>query len=315
MKLSVITINYNNLDGLKKTAESVLNQTWTDYEWIIVDGGSTDGSKEYIEKLAETLSHEDKITGTSWDIERFSLLGFTAKDMEVYVSDSPIKEKSDVRKLLWCSEPDKGIYNAMNKGIAKASGEYLNFMNSGDCFYDSGTLDKVRAYLEKGYIDIYYGELIFSNGTEEHTFNYPELPTTHYLVYRSLGHPTTFMKSSLLKEIGYCEDYTIVSDWEKFLKWFRQGRSFKHMDLVVAVFDTTGISTTNYDKLEEEKERVYLDVFGKENIEWVKESIEMQKLYEEYNQRISQDFLRIKHRNGIRLTFLSLIMKIINKTF
>lgn len=279
-KLSIITINFNNLEGLKKTAESVINQTWKDFEWIIIDGGSTDGSKEYIINLNDNLNH------SGWN---------------------PI--------TYWCSEPDKGIYNAMNKGIAKASGEYLNFMNSGDCFYDSGTLDKVRAYLEKGYIDIYYGELIFSNGTEEHTFNYPELPTTHYLVYRSLGHPTTFMKSSLLKEIGYCEDYTIVSDWEKFLKWFRQGRSFKHMDLVVAVFDTTGISTTNYDKLEEEKERVYLDVFGKENIEWVKESIEMQKLYEEYNQRISQDFLRIKHRNGIRLTFLSLIMKIINKTF
>lgn len=279
-KLSIITINFNNLEGLKKTAESVINQTWKDFEWIIIDGGSTDGSKEYIINLYGNLND------SGWN---------------------PI--------TYWCSEPDKGIYNAMNKGIAKASGEYLNFMNSGDCFYDSGTLDKVRAYLEKGYIDIYYGELIFSNGTEEHTFNYPELPTTHYLVYRSLGHPTTFMKSSLLKEIGYCEDYTIVSDWEKFLKWFRQGRSFKHMDLVVAVFDTTGISTTNYDKLEEEKERVYLDVFGKENIEWVKESIEMQKLYEEYNQRISQDFLRIKHRNGIRLTFLSLIMKIINKTF
>ena len=280
MKLSIITINFNNLEGLKKTAESVINQTWKDFEWIIIDGGSTDGSKEYIINLNDNLNH------SGWN---------------------PI--------AYWCSEPDKGVYNAMNKGIAKASGEYLNFMNSGDCFYESGTLDKVSAYLGKGYIDIYYGDLIFSNGTEEHTFNYPELPTTHYLVYRSLGHPTTFMKSSLLKEIGYCEDYTIVSDWEKFLKWFRQGRSFKHMDLVVAVFDTTGISTTNYDKLEEEKERVYLDVFGKENIEWVKESIEMQKLYEEYNQRISQDFLRIKHRNGIRLTFLSLIMKIINKTF
>ena len=280
MKLSIITINFNNLEGLKKTAESVINQTWKKFEWIIIDGGSTDGSKEYIINLNDNLNH------SGWN---------------------PI--------AYWCSEPDKGVYNAMNKGIAKASGEYLNFMNSGDCFYESGTLDKVSAYLGKGYIDIYYGDLIFSNGTEEHTFNYPELPTTHYLVYRSLGHPTTFMKSSLLKEIGYCEDYTIVSDWEKFLKWFRQGRSFKHMDLVVAVFDTTGISTTNYDKLEEEKERVYLDVFGKENIEWVKESIEMQKLYEEYNQRISQDFLRIKHRNGIRLTFLSLIMKIINKTF
>lgn len=79
MKLSIITINYNNREGLKKTIESVLSQTFTDYEYIIIDGGSTDGSRELIEQYQSHLS-------------------------------------------FWCSEPDKGIYNAMNKGIAKARG-------------------------------------------------------------------------------------------------------------------------------------------------------------------------------------------------
>ena len=91
MKLSIITVNLNNLEGLKKTYESVVCQTFTDYEWLVIDGGSTDGSREFIEE------HQDKFA-------------------------------------YWCSEPDKGIYNAMNKGIVRAKGEYLNFMNSGDYF-------------------------------------------------------------------------------------------------------------------------------------------------------------------------------------
>ena len=80
MKLSIITINYNNKAGLQKTIDSVICQTWKDYEWIIIDGGSTDGSKELIEQYQQYFAY-------------------------------------------WCSEPDKGVYNAMNKGITKAKGE------------------------------------------------------------------------------------------------------------------------------------------------------------------------------------------------
>ena len=90
MKLSIITINFNNLAGLKKTADSVISQTWKEFEWIIIDGGSTDGSKEFI------VSLNDDLNRNGWN---------------------PI--------TYWCSEPDKGIYNAMNKGIGKAKGEYL----------------------------------------------------------------------------------------------------------------------------------------------------------------------------------------------
>ena len=87
MKFSIITINYNNVEGLRNTIKSVVNQTYTDYEFIIIDGGSTDGSVEVIKEYANIITY-------------------------------------------WVSEPDKGIYNAMNKGIEVANGEYLNFMNS-----------------------------------------------------------------------------------------------------------------------------------------------------------------------------------------
>lgn len=126
MKLSIITVNYNNFDGLKKTAESILTQTWRDFEWIIIDGASTDGSREYIVDLNENLNKN------GWN---------------------PIS--------YWCSEPDKGIYNAMNKGIVKAKGDYLNFMNSGDGFYESDTLRKIYLYIVKGNSDVYYGDANF----------------------------------------------------------------------------------------------------------------------------------------------------------
>ena len=92
-KISVITINYNNKSGLEKTIQSVISQTYFELEYIIIDGGSSDGSIDVIKK------YENKID-------------------------------------YWISEQDKGIYNAMNKGIAQAHGEYCNFMNSGDCFHD-----------------------------------------------------------------------------------------------------------------------------------------------------------------------------------
>ena len=89
-KVSVITISYNNAEGLRRTIESVVAQNYSDYEYIIIDGGSTDNSRQIIESYADHISY-------------------------------------------WVSEPDKGVYNAMNKGIAQATGEYLHFLNSGDC--------------------------------------------------------------------------------------------------------------------------------------------------------------------------------------
>ena len=104
-KISIITVNYNDREGLKKTIESVINQTWQDFEFIIIDGGSTDGSREVIEQYKDKIDY-------------------------------------------WISEPDKGIYNAMNKGIKAASGEFLLFLNSGDRLIDKNITEKVISKLE-----------------------------------------------------------------------------------------------------------------------------------------------------------------------
>ena len=100
MKYSIITINYNNKEGLERTIQSVLGQISKDYEYIIIDGGSTDGSVDVIRQYADHISY-------------------------------------------WISEPDKGRYNAMNKGIRQATGDYLNFMNSGDTFHSSSVLEDI----------------------------------------------------------------------------------------------------------------------------------------------------------------------------
>ena len=211
MRLSIITINYNNLDGLRKTIDSVVSQTFRDFEWIIIDGGSTDGSKQLIEQNAEHFSY-------------------------------------------WVSEPDTGIYNAMNKGIKQAHGKYLQFLNSGDWFYDENSL--MRCFQHEFNTDIVYGDLYFvkENGELELS-SYPQQLTIHFLYHFSLGHNASFIKRSLMQKDPYDEHYTIVSDWKFFLKQALAGSTFERIGEVITCFDTTGISSCNEVLIQEERNR------------------------------------------------------------
>ena len=157
IKLSIITINYNNLSGLKKTIESVKSQTFQDYEWIVIDGGSTDGSKELIEENKEYFSY-------------------------------------------WVSEPDKGIYDAMNKGTILAQGEYCQFLNSGDYLIAPDTLAKI--FNRPLQADVNYGDVWFIKDNkviEKRT--YPDKITLSFLFKSPLGHQATFVKTEAAKKI------------------------------------------------------------------------------------------------------------------
>lgn len=235
MKLSIITINFNNRDGLQRTIDSVICQTWHDFEWIVIDGGSTDGSKDLIEQYQENFAY-------------------------------------------WCSEPDKGIYNAMNKGIIKAQGDYIEFLNSGDIYHSDNVLETV--FSKNHTEDIIYGNQNFVSQIDSSVFFYPKKLTIHYFLYRSLGHPSSFIKSSLFDKKGYDEKYKIVSDWKRFIEWFLEGKSFKHIDMIIADFNTEGVSSSNWDMLSAEQDMVYDEIFSKENRRWIEESIEMQKMKE-----------------------------------
>lgn len=256
MKLSIITINFNNLEGLKKTAESVINQTWKDFEWIIIDGGSTDGSKEYIEDLAAKLSSGYNPTGIAWDVERFSMPGFTAKEMKDFPNSSS-QEDNEKRRLFWCSEPDNGIYNAMNKGIAKASGEYINFMNSGDFFYERNTLEKVSTYLNEGNADVYYGDKIDVDGdVTRWTQTYPDSIDLFYLYCNTLGHQAQYTRTSFLKNTYFDEEYKIAGDHAMNVELSVKGCSFKHLPFFAARFDSSGISARCKEIIPSELERI-----------------------------------------------------------
>ncbi len=207
MTLSIITINYNNLEGLRNTMESVLSQTWHDYEWIIIDGGSTDGSKELIEEIANKLASSD-----------FNPLSY------------------------WCSEPDKGIYNAMNKGISKVNGNYINFMNSGDLFYNPSVLAKV--FSEKLYGEIIYGDWYEKYHEEK---KYKSLPPESLLIItqkENICHQATFYKACILKERGYDENFKILSDWARVTEELFKGTSFQHLPFPICYYDMYGICNT-----------------------------------------------------------------------
>jgi glycosyltransferase involved in cell wall biosynthesis len=198
MKISIITINYNNCDGLRKTIESVINQTWQDFEYIIIDGGSTDGSAEVIKEYAGHIDY-------------------------------------------WCSEPDKGIYDAMNKGIRKASGEYCLFMNSADVIYQPTTLENVLNKLDG--TDIISGKLLFEQGN---IMVPPKEITAKFFFICTLPHQATFIRRELFDNHLYDTDYRIVSDWKFWIEVLVfDNCSYATIDTIIALFDCSGISSTN----------------------------------------------------------------------
>ena len=226
MKLTIITINWNNAAGLEKTIRSVVSQTSKDFEYVIIDGGSTDGSVEIVKRYAESF---------------------------------PIN---------WLSEPDKGIYNAMNKGIRKACGEYLHFLNSGDSLYDNNVVAKMYEKIDEcNHPPILTGTLFkqMPDGSiHKNTIN------DNYSFFRfytsSINHPSTYIKRELFDIYGlYDESYKIVSDW----KWFLQVIALNGIkpttltDVNITIFDMTGISETNTSLRDSERRAVLSELTPK----------------------------------------------------
>ncbi|PZX92462.1 glycosyltransferase [Flavobacterium aquariorum] len=215
LKLSIITINYNNLDGLKRTIRSVVNQTWRDFEYIIIDGGSTDGSVAYIESQSANINY-------------------------------------------WVSEPDNGIYNAINKGIVKSTGEYLLFLNSGDHLYNDFVL-----YENQGQIvnhDLIYFNIELADAKTSRIVSYPQKLNFSFFYKGTLCHQSTFIKKVLFDELGlYDENFKLVSDWKFFiLALFKYNCSYLKVDTTLATYYLDGISSnwTNKKMLTDERQRV-----------------------------------------------------------
>lgn len=266
MKLSIITINYNNAEGLRKTLVSVASQTYADIEHIIVDGGSTDESVDIIRQYADSQAIRQR--------------GDEAK-----------------RQVVWISEPDTGIYNAMNKGIEIALGrrvvnddhtssphrliasspyrltDYIQILNSGDILAADDVTERMMAALasysaestgkaelqQNDQPSILYGNMIKVNaaGKVVGKSGYTEYSLRQF--YSStLNHDCAYIRKDLFEQYGlYDENLKIVSDWKWYLQAIGLGKvKPEYVDIDVTIFDDGGISETNLTLRNAERRKV-----------------------------------------------------------
>lgn len=200
---SIVTVCLNDLEGLKKTVSSVKAQTFEDYEYIVVDGGSTDGSVEYLRSVSP--NH------------------FT-------------------------SEPDDGIFFAMNKALRMCTGEYICFMNAGDVFYDEYVLMHVSKQIKQyPHVCLFYGDVIVPT----HTRYFSKQPSklTKFILYRTTGvcHQACFLRRKIYKETGgFDTTFKYKGDREFLTRIILEKKiSYKHLNLVVAKYKEGGFSELN----------------------------------------------------------------------
>lgn len=204
MKLSIITINYNNAAGLRQTFDSISKQTCRDFEYVVVDGNSNDGSKEVVKEYQEYINK-------------------------------------------WVSEPDTGIYNAMNKGARMSSGEYMLFLNSGDFLHSDNVIAKLLN--EQFDEDIVSCSVLSFDDKLSRIW----LPPKNVSLYTFIGggsmsHPSTLIKRSIFDKVGgYIENYRIISDWCFFIdSMIVHNCTYKVLDhIILTSFNRYGISSSN----------------------------------------------------------------------
>lgn len=235
MRLSIITINYNNADGLRKTLASVASQTYCDIEHIIVDAASTDSSVDVIREYEEQL----------------------------HLTHSTIH-------LQWNSEKDKGIYDGMNKGIMRASGEYIQILNSGDILHDEQVVEMMfKALEENNYPEILYGNMLKSYDgktiiNRDTCGNGMYTPESFLYFYKgTLNHDCAYIRRDLFDKYGlYNEDMKICSDWEWYVRAIVLGEEKPiYTNIDVTIFDMNGVSESygkNAELIKKER-REYLE--------------------------------------------------------
>lgn len=203
-KISVVTVTYNAERSLEATILSVINQTYPNIEYIIIDGKSKDGTVDIIKKYTEHINY-------------------------------------------WVSEPDKGIYDAMNKGIGKATGEWINFMNAGDSFVNERVLTDVFNIHYKQETGCIFGDSIIykKNKICKQSIN-PFWLQTRKIKSKGICHQACFIKTKLAKQFQYDITYKIAADFKLLLDIRNNNHLFYYFPIPICLFDTTGISSNPY---------------------------------------------------------------------
>lgn len=204
VKVSVITVVYNDVKNIEKTIKNVLKQTYTNLEYVVVDGASKDGTLDIIKRYEG--------------------------------------------KLRWISEPDKGIYDAMQKGANTATGEWIIFRNCGDYFITPDAIDKVFSqYTDNG------EDFILCNSRYFKDYGYkdmkPSILHRHYFEAMPVNHPSTFIRRTVQLKYPFHLEYKNSADYCFFIEAFENGAKYKYIDTLVGLFDNNaGASTDNYDR-------------------------------------------------------------------
>ena len=197
-KISIITVAYNAVDTIEETILSVINQTYSNIEYIIIDGGSIDGTIDIIKKYSDNISY-------------------------------------------WISEPDKGIYDAMNKGINIATGEWINFMNAGDIFYNFNTLVDIFE-INRTFADVVYGDRISKCSFGE--FYHKVDTLDKFNKYFPIFHQSTFIKTKILKNNKFDLKYKICADYNQLYQLYKQNYTFHYLPISISICECeNGVST------------------------------------------------------------------------
>lgn len=201
-KVSIITVVYNDVRNIEKTIKSTLSQTYGNKEYIVVDGGSTDGTLDIIKKYDG--------------------------------------------QIIWKSERDKGIYDAMNKGVDMATGDWIIFRNSGDLFFGEDAIDRVFSnYADNGEAFI-AGNIRYSKGDCFKDVR-PSILANNYYDAMPFLHPSTFIRSSIQRKYSFDLQYRNSADFDFFVRALKDGANYIYIDSILAVFDASeGASTSNY---------------------------------------------------------------------
>ncbi|MDR1884365.1 MAG: glycosyltransferase [Prevotella sp.] len=204
-KISIITVSYNAANVIEKTIQSVINQTYTNIEYIIIDGGSTDGTVDIIKKYEGKLAY-------------------------------------------WISEPDKGIYDAMNKGIEIATGEWINFMNAGDGFNNATVLKKIsdKNYFQSKDFQVLYGDAIVVCSDSSKRLIKAGRNLKEQWKGPIFRHGAMFVRTSIHKKNQFKLDsqFKICADFDLIYNLFLSSYSFSYVDEIIMYFERDGVSNS-----------------------------------------------------------------------
>ncbi len=211
MKISIITVSYNAVKTIEQTIQSVLSQTYDNIEYIIIDGGSTDGTVDVIKKYEDKIAH-------------------------------------------WISEPDTGIYNAMNKGIVLATGEFIYFIGADDWLYNDNVIADVIPWLNGNY-DIVCGKVYLIDKQNKIKYLHGnKLSRNDVMVGKMAPHQGMFTSKNII--IKFNEKYKVAADYEFFLKMVLEDSRVHFIDLIIANYDLSGISSIDYKTVTDEYSKI-----------------------------------------------------------